>query len=127
MADPTGGLLGMPVALLAGSPFTDYLVPGIVLFVLLGLLPLATAVGLLLRPGWGWLRGSGKHLAWLASLMVGVLLIAWILVQMTILRFFLQPILLVQGIAIVGVGLLPVVRGHYSPPAAPQATRPSLR
>src|SRR5690554_4630226 len=31
VAEPSGRLLGMPVSLLAGSPFEDYLVPGVIL------------------------------------------------------------------------------------------------
>lgn len=112
IVDPAGDLLGMPVALLAGSPFRDYLLPGIILFGLLGVFPVAVALGLWLRPGWGWMRRFGIHAAWLAALGVGGALIVWILVQMTILSFFLQPVLLVQGIAIIGVSLLPGVR-HY--------------
>jgi hypothetical protein len=118
IADPAGGLLGMPLALLAGSPFRDYLLPGIILFGLLGVFPIAVALGLWFRPGWGWLRRFGIHAAWLAALGVGAALIVWILVQMTILRFFLQPVLLVQGIAIIGVSLLPGVRRHYFEPRA---------
>jgi hypothetical protein len=116
IADPTGGLLGMPVTLLAGRPFPDYLLPGIILFGLLGVFPVAVALGLWFRPGWGWAPGFAIHLAWFAALAVGVALIVWILVQMAILRFFLQPILLALGIAIIGVSLLPGVRRYYVKP-----------
>lgn len=34
IADPSGGEIGLPVAWLASSPFADYLVPGVLLFVL---------------------------------------------------------------------------------------------
>jgi hypothetical protein len=40
---PDGHLLGMPTTLLAGSPFTSFLVPGIILFTLVGLAPLLAA------------------------------------------------------------------------------------
>jgi hypothetical protein len=120
IVDPAGGLLGMPVTLLAGSPFRDYLLPGIILFGLLGVFPVAVALGLWFRPGWGWVRRFGIHAAWLAALGVGGALIVWILVQMTILRFFLQPVLLAQGIAIIGVSLLPAVRRYYAERNAPR-------
>jgi hypothetical protein len=45
-AAPSGGLMKMPVSYLSGSPFPDYLAPGIVLFVVLGLGPPLTAVAL---------------------------------------------------------------------------------
>ncbi len=118
VADPSGALLDMPVTLLDGSPFTDYLVPGSVLFVLLGLFPLATAGALWLRPAALHLRRIGVHAAWLGALGVGLTLIVWILVQMTILRFHLQPPFLVLGVAIVVVTSLPSVRKYCnaSPP-----------
>ena len=40
---PDGHLLGMPVKLLAGSPFPSFLVPGIILFGLIGVAPLMAA------------------------------------------------------------------------------------
>src|SRR5438067_12386901 len=40
---PDGHLLGMPTKLLAGSPFSSFLVPGIVLFTFVGLAPLLAA------------------------------------------------------------------------------------
>src|ERR1700682_2642760 len=40
---PDGHLLGMPTKLLSGSPFSSYLVPGLVLFTLIGLAPLLAA------------------------------------------------------------------------------------
>ena len=71
IADPSGGLLGMPVSLLAGSPFRDYLLPGLVLFGLLGVLPLAVVAGVWFRPRWAYLDGMGVHGAWLAAMGVG--------------------------------------------------------
>ena len=35
----SGKLMGMPLSMLAGSPFQDFLVPGLVLFTVLGLAP----------------------------------------------------------------------------------------
>lgn len=113
IADPAGGLLGMPVSLLEGSPFRDYLLPGLILFGLLGVVPLAVVAGVWFRPRWAYVQRLGMHGAWLAAIGVGAALIVWILVQMTILRFFLQPVLLALGVAIMGVGLLPPVRRHY--------------
>lgn len=98
---------------MAGTPFRDYLAPAIILFVLFGLFPLAVILGLLLRPSWDNQPQLGVHSALLATIGICVALIVWILVQMTILRFFLQPILLVLGAVIIGVSLLPSVRRHY--------------
>lgn len=114
LLDPSGGLLGMPVSLLEGSPFGTYLLPGAVLLVLFGLLPLVVVFGLRRRPAWAYLSTRGTNGFWLAALGIGAALVVWILVQMTILRFFLQPILLLLGLVIVALGLLPSVRRYYA-------------
>lgn len=111
--DPSGGILDMPVSLLAGSAFTNYLVPGLILFALFGLASLLLVVGLWLEPSWAFVRPLGAHGAWLGTILVGGALIVWILVQMRILSFFLQPILLAQGAAIIVVALWPAVRRHF--------------
>jgi len=114
--DPSGDALGMPVTLLAGSPFHDYLVPGVILFGLLGVCPILVVLMLWFRPKWARMPRVSLHVAWFAAMGLGAALIVWILVQMTILRFFLQPILLALGVGIIGVGMLPAVRRHYRTP-----------
>jgi hypothetical protein len=47
---PDGGGMGMPARWLAGSPFTDYRIPGLVLFILFGIAPLFVVYGLIRRP-----------------------------------------------------------------------------
>jgi hypothetical protein len=72
---PDGHLLGMTTRLLAGSPFHSYLVPGIVLFTLIGVCPmLAAAITL-----------RGLAIAPQAAVAVGVTLIGWIAVEMVVL------------------------------------------
>ena len=44
MAGPGGQIIQLPVSELAGSPFTDYFVPGAVLFTVLGVGPLVAAL-----------------------------------------------------------------------------------
>ena len=51
---PDGGLLKMPLSYLEGSPFSDYLVPGVILLCVLGIFPLVVAYGLLRRRPWAW-------------------------------------------------------------------------
>ena len=44
----------MPLSMLEGSPFKDYLIPGLILLVVLGLFPLVVLYGLVRRRRWGW-------------------------------------------------------------------------
>jgi hypothetical protein len=72
---PDGRLLGMPPSLLAGSPFHSYLVPGIILFTLVGIAPLTAAAMTLRR----------QTLAPIAAVAVGLTLIGWVSVEMVVL------------------------------------------
>jgi peptidoglycan/LPS O-acetylase OafA/YrhL len=79
LADPSGDLIGLPLSWLEGTPFSDYFVPGFILFSVLGVCPLAVAWGLWRRRPWAW-RGS---------LLVGTGLAIWILVEIVMIGY--QP------------------------------------
>ena len=69
--DPSGETLGVPLELLADTPFAIFLVPGIVLFTVNGLGNLAGAVASFARH-----RYAGE-----AAMALGAFLVSWILVQ----------------------------------------------
>ncbi len=82
---------GVPPEYLDGSPFTSFLVPGLVLGIIVGGTQLAGAVGLLLR------SQAGLLLAAIA----GFGMIVWIFVELAIIREYswLQTAYLTVGIA----------------------------
>lgn len=89
IADPSGEAIGIPLEWLTGSPFADYLVPGVVLLTVLGIGPLVVAYGVWTRRSWA--RG--------ASLLVGVALLVWIGVEIAVIGYQPQPPLqLVYGV-----------------------------
>ncbi len=95
---PDGHLIGMSTRSLAGSPFHDFLVPGLILFLALGAAPLVAAAAALGR----------RTIAPLLTLAVGVVLVGWIAVEMVILGGFqtlLWAFYLVLGCLIAGVGI----------------------
>jgi len=47
---PSGELMGMPLSLLDHSPFSSFLIPGIILFTVLGLAPFLLIFALLKKP-----------------------------------------------------------------------------
>ncbi len=87
------GARSVPREWLKGSPFKSYLVPGIVLFVVVGG-SMLVAAGLLL---------GGQSAARLVSLEAGVVLLGWIAAQVTVMgyRSWMQPVLFAVGLAVV--------------------------
>lgn len=72
---PDGHLLSMPTSMLSRSPFADYLVPGAILFGVVGLGSLVAAAMVFLR----------VPAAPLAAIAIGVALVGWIVVEMVML------------------------------------------
>jgi hypothetical protein len=94
VADPLSGL-GMGLGTLHGSPFEDFLIPGITLLVAVGIFPLMVAGAAVVRARW----------VPLAHVVVGAVLMGWIVIEMLMLGYIsaLQPA--VVGFAIVLLGL----------------------
>ena len=83
--------LGMPDGWLAGTPLTGWVLPGVALLIAVAVPQLAAATLML--------AGARPGLA--AGYLAGLLLVAWIAVQLLILRryFFLQPVIAGIGAA----------------------------
>lgn len=108
--DPTGTQLGLPLRSLAGTPFNDYLIPGLILLFVLGVFPLFVLIGLWIRHPW----------AWYGAVAVSVGLVIWIAVEVAMIGYQAEPPLqLIYGA--LGLGLLvltftPGVRRYYKHP-----------
>lgn len=81
IADPTGASIGLPIEWLEGSPFGDYLIPGVILFVVLGIFPLLAAGAL-------WQQHARARLA---AFLVGAGLTIWIGVEILIIGYHASP------------------------------------
>ena len=93
-----GHLLGMPITLLAGSPFTSFLVPGIILFTFVGIAPLLAAAMTMRR----------QAFAPIAAVAVGLTLIGWVSVEMVVLAglgSLAWALYLVLGVCIALIGV----------------------
>lgn len=99
LTDRTGGRLGLTVDQLPGwLPVHDYLVPGIALIVLFGLLPVIAAVLLARRSPRGWT----------ATAAVGVLLVIWSVAQIAAIGLpfaMVQVGFLIVGMVLTGIGV----------------------
>lgn len=104
ISDPSGRALGVPHAWLEGSPFSNYLVPGVILFLALGVAPMLVAYGL--RRARPWAR--------VGSALVGAALAVWLLVEIAVVGYQADPPLqIVYGVLavlILAISALPSVR-----------------
>lgn len=94
--DPVNNI-GLPIEWLEGSPFKDYLIPGLTLLVVLGLFPLLVLYGIVRRRRWSW---------WL-SVAVGAGLVIWIITEVAVVGYQPGVALNMQiGFGLVGVAIL---------------------
>jgi hypothetical protein len=116
---PDGSLFGMPLSLLQNSLFTSFLIPGIILFTILGLVPICTIFALIKKPKSELAERinffSDMHWAWTYSIYIAFALIIWIQVEMTFPRavHWSHSFYMFIGIAIIFVALLPQVRSLF--------------
>jgi len=116
---PNGSLIGMPVDYLKGSPFSNFLIPGIILFLFVGVYQIFVGYSLLRRPTWHWPDKMNPcksyHWVWAASWAAGVILLVWIIVETVLLGYIslLQPIIAVWGVILILLTLLPSVCRYY--------------
>jgi hypothetical protein len=118
MMDPSGRTVQFPEGYLAGSIFSDYFIPGLLLTVLIGFFSLTAWYVLWKKPinkTLGHLNPFPRiHWAWTVACCSGLALIIWIMVQVTMVPyFFLQPVLFTWGMMIILLCLMPSVRRYY--------------
>ena len=116
--DPTGGLLGLPIGVLDRTPFADFLVPGLILFLVLGIAPAAITVALWSKPAWSaaaWVEHAfGEHWTWVGAGVVGVGLLIWLAVELWMVGYsFLLFVYGVLGVLILVVALMPSTKRYY--------------
>lgn len=117
---PSGKLLGgLPLSILTRSPFTDFLIPGIILFTVLGLFP-SVIVYFLLKKTDSKLAEyfnffKDMYWAWSFSIYVAFALIIWIQVETIYIQGvgWLQTFYMLFSIPLIFVALLPQVRNFY--------------
>ena len=100
--DPLGSALGVPLSFLEGSPFTNFLIPGIFLLAVNG-------VGSLIGAGLSFTR---RRYAQEIAIVLGAILVAWIVIQVAIIRSFswMHILYFILGVIELGIGLF--IRRH---------------
>jgi hypothetical protein len=95
--DPSGSALGLPMSFLEGSPFPDFLIPGMFLLAVHG-------IGSMIGAGLSFTR---RRYAQEIAIVLGAILIAWIVIQIVIINSFhwMHVLYFILGIVEFGIGL----------------------
>jgi len=122
IADPTGEILQLDINFINTTSFKNYLLPGIILLIFNGLIPLFTFYSLLRQPGWNWPETMNIYKdhswEWTFSLYSGIILVIWIYIQMLIIGYIgtIQSVFGLLGTFITILTLVPSVKDHYLKP-----------
>lgn len=119
-SSPDGALIKLNTSILRGTPFDNFLIPGIILFLFIGIFPILVSYGLLRQPAWR--RAEAINICkkyrwpWTAAWAAGVIILIWIIVEFALLGYisFLQPLITVWGIAIIILTMVPETRQYYA-------------
>jgi hypothetical protein len=108
LLDPSGAAMGLPPGLLDDLSIDSFLLPGLFLIVVMGLVPVTLAYGLWKRARW----------AWLGSLAQGFVLVLWICFQFILWGrpIAIQCLYLVWGLALLVLGWLQGTRREFTRP-----------
>jgi len=116
---PSGAWLRMPLSLLEKSPFNNYLIPGIILFLILGVAPIGLIFALIKKPAGKFAEKLNffrdMHWSWSYTIYVAFALIIWLQVEMQIIQAvaWIHTFYMFFAIALIFVALLPQVRHLY--------------
>jgi uncharacterized membrane protein len=97
VADPSGDSMGLPISFLDGSPFDDFLIPGIFLLTVNG-------IGTMIGAGLTFFR---RRFAQEIAIVLGSILVAWIVIQVSIIRSlsWMHYLYFILGLLELGLGL----------------------
>ncbi|MCP4312146.1 MAG: hypothetical protein GY790_12845 [Bacteroidetes bacterium] len=97
LIDPSGNALGVPLSFLEGSPFPDFLIPGIFLLAVNGVGSMIGAV----------LSFARRRYAQEIAIILGAILVSWIVIQVAIIRSFswMHILYFILGVVELGIGL----------------------
>lgn len=117
MLAPDGSIMHMPLSIMQGSPFSSFFIPGLILFLLLGVYPLCIAYGLWEKPAWTWPDAinpfKSMHWSWAGSLAAAVIVILWLSVELIWVGYsFLHTTYYVIAGLIILLTLLPATRDY---------------
>lgn len=133
VGSPTGAWVNIPLSVLQYSPFSDFLIPGLILGIVFGVGSFATVLALWWRPAWppagALTRLTGEHWAWSAALALGAGQVIWIVTETVMLRgaTWLGFVYGSLGVLIVVLVFQPGVRRYFALNRASHTSAEGLR
>ena len=120
MISPTGELIGLPLSEFKNMPFDSFLIPGIILFSILGIIPSLLIIALLKKPESKLAEQfnifNDMHWSWTYCIYIGFFLVGWIYIELIFLQaavHWLQNFYMIYAILIIILALLPQMRYLY--------------
>lgn len=120
MISPTGEMIGLPLSEFKNIPFNSYLIPGIILFSVFGVIPLLLIMALLKKPESKIAEQinifKDMHWSWTYSIYIAFSLIGWIHIELIFLQggvHWLQTFYMFYAILIIIIALQPQMRFLY--------------
>jgi hypothetical protein len=116
---PSGELLKMPLSNLGASPFKDFLIPGIILISILGIVPGFLIFALLKQPKCKICESlnffKDMHWAWSFCVYVAFALVIWIHVEVIFLHtvIWVHTFYIIFALIMLFITLLPPIRKLY--------------
>lgn len=117
---PSGESIQMPISLLDKTPFNNFLIPGLFLLTVLGVLPAVLGYALIAEPKWKLPDKlniyNNFHYLWSFSLYLGLILVSWIIIQVYLIGggHIFQLIYGLLGVLILLIALSPQIMKYYS-------------
>ena len=119
IVSPSGELIGMPLSILVNTAFNNFLIPGIILFLVLGVSPALLCIALIKKPQSKLAERfnffGDMHWAWTYSIYIAFTLILWIQIEMVLLSAvsWLHTFYMLLAVIIIFTALLPQLRNLY--------------
>lgn len=117
---PNGELMELPISNFKNMPFNSFLIPGIILLSVLGIMPSLLIIALIKKPESKLADSlnifSDMHWSWSFSIYLAFTLIAWIHIQLIFLQggvHWLHSFYIIYAVLIIIIALLPQIRDLY--------------
>jgi len=117
---PSGELIGLPLSEFKNIPFNSFLVPGVILLIVLGVIPSLLIIALLKKPKSKIAERinifKDMHWSWTFSIYTAIALICWIHIELIFLQgevHWLQTFYMFYAVLIIIIALLPQIRNNY--------------